>query len=235
MEEKQPLALFDPERLLMGEEIPYAFLLEVLARSTVMFFAVLIVLRLSGKRGIKQLSVFELAIFISLGSAAGDPMFYQEVGLLPAIAVLLVVIGLYKAITFLTGRYDKIEEMVEGKPVKLIEEGKIIYSVFRKEDLAYDELFSQLRQRNISHLGQIKCAYLETSGDLSVFCFPDKEVIPGLPILPDVYDSPVEVIAPDVCYACKHCGHTTKLAQADSCTVCEQAEWLKADSSIRIT
>jgi len=234
MEQAPELELFDLNRLLIGEQLPYSFLLEVLLRSAVMFLMVLIILRISGKRGIKQLSVFELAIFISLGSAAGDPMFYQEVGLLPAIVVLVVVISLYKGITFLTGRFERIEEYVEGKPVKLIEDGKIIYEAFRKESLAYDELFAHLRQHSVSHLGQVKCAYLETSGDLSIFYFPDDEVVPGLPILPRIYDFPVKEFHPDKEYACTHCGNKQNPATEETCGVCAEKEWLETDQSVRV-
>lgn len=234
MEQAPKFGLFDLNRLLIGEQIPYTFLLEVLLRSAVMFLMVLMILRMSGKRGIKQLSIFELAIFISLGSAAGDPMFYQEVGLLPAIVVLVVVISLYKGITFLTGRFEKIEEYVEGKPVKLVENGKIIYGVFRKEALAYDELFSQLRQHSVSHLGQVKTAYLETSGDLSIFYFPDGQVLPGLPILPDIYDFPVTEFHKDKEYACKHCGNTQNPAKEHTCAVCAENQWLEADQALRV-
>lgn len=234
MEEQEPFELFELNRLLIGEQIPYTFLFEVLVRSAVMFILTLIILRMSGKRGIKQLSVFELAILISLGSAAGDPMFYQEVGLLPAIVVLIVVISLYKAMTYLTGKFEKVEEYVEGKPIKLIENGKIIYEVFRKESLAYDELFSQLRQHSVSHLGQIKCAYMETSGDLSVFYFPDEEVLPGLPILPDVYDFPIDIFDKADPYACKHCGNTQSLNKSEPCIICENEVWVPSERSERI-
>ncbi len=234
--EQESFKLFEIDRLLLGEEIPYSFLLEVLVRSALMFFAVLLILRLSGKRGIKQLSIFELAILISLGSAAGDPMFYQEVGLLPAILVFIVVITMYKLITFLTGRYEKVEAFIEGKPVKLIQNGKIIFPTFRKEALAYDELFSQLRQHNVTHLGQVRSAYLETSGDLSIFYFPDEKVIPGLPILPDIYDFPCEEIRPDVTYVCKHCGEIKpENPVAGPCLICGEDEWLETMQEIRVT
>ncbi|WP_225587060.1 DUF421 domain-containing protein [Algoriphagus sp. Y33] len=223
------------KRLLIGEDIPYVFLVEVILRTTIMFFIVLFVLRLSGKRGIKQLSVFELAIIISLGSAAGDPMFYEDVAILPAILVFVVVISLYKLITYLTGRFEKVEKFVEGKPIKLIESGKIVYKAFRKESLAYDELFSQLRQQHVSQLGQVKFAYLETSGDLSVFCFPDEDVMPGLPILPDVYAFPCKDFRIGFNYCCTHCGELKHLGgKGASCEICGENEWLLASEERRL-
>src|SRR5690606_22989673 len=135
----------------------------------------------------------------------------------------------------LTGRFEKVEAFVEGKPVKLIENGKIIYKSFREESLAYDELFSQLRQQSVSHLGQVEFVYLETSGDLSIFYFTDDEVIPGLPILPDVYDFSCKEFIMGKTYACKHCGELKPETQNDNpCKICDQNEWILADSKLRL-
>jgi uncharacterized membrane protein YcaP (DUF421 family) len=235
MESQETFQLFDLKRILIGEGIPYGFLLEVVLRAAVMFFAVLLILRLSGKRGIKQLSIFELAIIISLGSAAGDPMLYEDVAILPAVMVFVTVIGLYKFITTLTGKFEKVETYLEGKPVKLIEHGKINYKVFREESLAYDELFSQLRLRNVSHLGQVHFAYLETSGDLSVFYYADELVKLGLPILPETYDHPCSNFSSDQTYACTHCGEIQKnLVHKEKCSICNHEEWIEAVDSKRL-
>ena len=63
--------------LLVGKE-GISFLLEIAFRTFIMFILVLILLRLTGKRSIKQLSIFEIVMIIALGSAAGDPMIYKE-------------------------------------------------------------------------------------------------------------------------------------------------------------
>lgn len=74
-----------------GED--WSFLPETVLRSLIMFIVILISLRLLGKRGVKQLSIFELVVIIGLGSAAGDPMFYKDVGILPAIIVFSMVVA----------------------------------------------------------------------------------------------------------------------------------------------
>ena len=63
------------EKILLGDEDWY-FIPEIMFRTLLMYLVVLIGLRVLGKRGVKQLSIFELVVIISLGSAAGDPMFY---------------------------------------------------------------------------------------------------------------------------------------------------------------
>ena len=227
--------IFEWNRLLFNE-LPEVFLLEVIFRSTVMFIILLLTLKLAGKRGVKQLSIFETVIVIALGSAAGDPMFYEDVGIIPAAIVFLVIIVLYRTVTWLTGKSKKFEEFIEGKTVCLINNGKFSVTSFRKETLAQDEFFSELRVKSIEHLGQIKHAFIEPSGEISVFFYDDKEVGYGLPILPALFNKKSKVISVDGIYACSFCGHTEEQKTGTAtCKVCKKEEWVEAIDTKRIT
>ncbi len=223
----------DWDKILFSEQSA-SFLPEVAIRTVIMFLVILIGLKCSGKRGVRQLSVFELVIIIGLGSAAGDPMFYEEVGLVPAIVVFTVVILSYRAVTWVVGKSKKVEHFIEGKPIYLVNEGKFSIEHFRKEDLSQDEFFAELRLRSVDHLGQVRCAIMETTGDLSVFFFPDEEVRPGLPILPHLYDKKSTDIGLPGIYACAFCGDTRRLAGPDTCKVCNRPEWVAALDVSRI-
>lgn len=80
--------LMDIQNIIMGEE-DLSFLWEIAFRTFLMFFLLFVGLRIMGKRGVKQISVFELLCVIALGSAAGDPMIYKEVGIVYAAIVFL--------------------------------------------------------------------------------------------------------------------------------------------------
>src|SRR5688572_10023568 len=95
--------IFEWKRILIND-MPWIFLLEVFFRSAVMFTVLVTGLSLTGKRGVKQLSVFEIVIIIGLGSAAGDPMFYEDVGIVPAIIVFATVLGCYRLITWMASK-----------------------------------------------------------------------------------------------------------------------------------
>ena len=151
---------------LLGDQ-KWSFLFETCLRTIIMFMVIVFTLRLLGKRGVKQLSVFELGVIIGLGSAAGDPMFYKDVGLLPGILVFTTVITLYKLITHLINKYRPIEQFMEGTPTCIIRDGIFVVENFKNEPIAIDELFSQLRLRSISHLGQVDQAIIETNGEVS--------------------------------------------------------------------
>ncbi|MCP2025874.1 uncharacterized membrane protein YcaP (DUF421 family) [Flavobacterium sp. HSC-32F16] len=227
--------IFEWNRVLFNE-LPEIFIFEVIFRSTVMFTILLLTLKLAGKRGVKQLSIFETVIIIALGSAAGDPMFYEDVGIVPAIIVFTVIIILYRLVTWLTGKSKKFEEFIEGKTECLINDGKFSISTFKKETLAQDEFFSELRIKSIEHLGQVKHAFIETSGEISVFFYEDKEVKHGLPILPLLFHQKSKTISTDGIYACTFCGHTEELKKGVSnCEICKKDEWVPAIKTLRIT
>ena len=79
----------------LGWQLAY----EIILRTVIMFIVALAFLRLSGKKGIRQLSLFEIAIIISLGSAVGDPMFSKDVAILPSILVVVTILLVYRLIT----------------------------------------------------------------------------------------------------------------------------------------
>ena len=72
MDEQEPITVFDWQRIFDPAHTPLAYLWEIGFRTMVMFLVLIIALKFLSKRGVKQLSVFELAILIALGSATGD-------------------------------------------------------------------------------------------------------------------------------------------------------------------
>jgi uncharacterized membrane protein YcaP (DUF421 family) len=233
----QATAFFDIDwqSFLLGNE-NWSFLLEAALRSFVMFTVILISLRVLGKRSITHLSVYELGVIIGLGSAAGDPMFYKDVGLLPGMIVFTVVISLYRLVTYILDRSSTLEKFLEGQPRYLIQDGQFIIENFKKEPIAHNEFFAQLRLHNVSHLGQIQQAIIEPNGNISLFYYADKEVNWGLPILPHLFDQKSEKIAKEDVYACTYCGQIEKLipAPAHVCNQCSKKEWVKAVNNTRI-
>lgn len=228
------MELLDLQQIFIDDK-SFGFLFEVAFRTFIMFVVLLLTLKLTGKRGVRELSVFETVIIIALGSAAGDPMFYADVAILPAFTVFMVVILSYRFLTWLTGKSKRFEEFIEGKTECLIKDGRFVVETFKKESLAQDEFFSELRQQSVSHLGQIEYAYLETTGEVSVFFYDDETVRQGLPILPHLFLKKSVEIPHEGYFACTHCGTIEKLqAGKATCTTCEKTEWVAAIQSKRI-
>ncbi|WP_027379327.1 DUF421 domain-containing protein [Chryseobacterium daeguense] len=230
------LLKLDWKELLMGHE-EWSFLLEIILRTFIMFVTIIIGLRILGKRGVKQLSLFELVVIIGLGSAAGDPMFNKDVGIISSIIVFMVIILLYTVVTHFIGKSKKFEKLVEGKSICLIENGQFSIENFKKENLGSDEFFAELRLKGISQLGQIEKAIEEISGEISVFYFEDEKVKYGLPIMPDSLENPLNKITKDGYYSCIFCGYTEeKTASGEAiCPKCKKDEWIPSSSKKRVT
>lgn len=227
--------MFDFKQILLGSE-DWSFLLETVLRTGIMFFVIIFGLRLLGKRGVKQLSVFELVVIIGLGSAAGDPMFYKDVGIIPAMVVFTMIISLYSIITYFIGKSKKFEQLVEGKPICLIDNGVFCIQDLKKESLGEDEFFAELRLRNISQLGQIEKAIEEISGEISVFYFENNDVKYGLPIMPGSLDKAIKFIPLKKHYSCTFCGYTEELDNGKhNCKVCGKGEWVESSNKKRIS
>lgn len=228
---------FDWQRILLSDNAPPVFLLEIAFRCVVTYLMVLGVLRLSGRRGVRQLSIFELSIILALGSAAGDAMFYDDVPLLHVLVVFVVVGGLYRLFNLLTERYPAFSDWLEGAPVLLIEDGELKYDTLQKQNLTQKELFGELRQYQVEHLGQVRRAYIEPTGEVSIYFFDDADVRPGLPIWPerklDKRHRP-EQAGP---HACACCGHVQDLPKGTPahCANCRHNQWIPAADSCRVT
>ena len=224
------------KQVLLGNE-NWDFLIETVIRTSVMLVVILVSLRILGKRAVNQLSVFEIAVIIGLGSAAGDPMFYKDAGILPAIVVFTMTVSLYKFITYLIGKSKRFEDIMEGKPICFVKNGAFSIEAFSKESMGEDEFFAELRMQSVSQLGQIEEAILETSGIMSIIFYPDEEVKFGLPIMPNSLDTWQQKITELSYYACIFCGYTEKLKPSNECVCpeCKKNRWVKASNKKRVS
>jgi uncharacterized membrane protein YcaP (DUF421 family) len=226
--------IFEWKRVLFND-LPVEFLFEVAFRTVIMFTVVLLTLKFAGKRGVKQLSIFEIVIIISLGSAAGDPMFYEDVGLIPAILVFIIILLMYRAVTWLLGKSKRFENFIEGTTQCIIEDGQFSLKSFEKEDLAQDEFFAELRLKSIEHLGQVRNAYIETNGAISVFFYDESNIKYGLPILPQLFNLKSKNIPKAGIYACTFCANTQQLEPiAAKCSICIRDEWVESIKTKRL-
>jgi len=216
-------------------DLQLVYAAELLLRSVVMFVMVLIILRLTGKRGVRQLSLFEVAIIISFGSAGGDAMFQKDLGLATSLIVLATIMLLYRIITWVTARSEKVESLLEGDPCYVVEDGMFVLDKGDDKTFAKDEFHSEMRQQSIEHLGQVRTAILETNGVISFFYYEDKDVKYGMPVLPKPYGKRSPEIPKPGIYACTNCGHVEELHATKCCGRCDEQNWVEAINTRRVT
>ncbi|SDY06216.1 DUF421 domain-containing protein [Hymenobacter psychrophilus] len=234
--DQPPVVPFDWHRILWADNTTWVFLLEIAFRCGVMYLLILGALRVMGRRGVRQLSIFELSIILGLGSAAGDAMLYDDTPLLPTLVVFGMVTGFYLLFNRLTEWYPRFSDWLEGQPVLLIEEGIINQQHFKQQNLTLKELFGELRQLQVEHLGQVRRAYVEATGEFSVYFFEDDAVRPGLPIWPERLAEAQPTAAQAGPHACVSCGLVRELAEAAAarCANCHNNAWLPTSTARRV-
>lgn len=225
----QAIQIFDWERMLLGDEPPL-FLLEIAFRTAVIYVYALVLLRWLGSRTIGQLSTIEFLLVIALGSAVGDAMFYPDVPLLHALLVITVVVVANKGLDTIIAKSPTAERAIDGIPEEAVRDGVMCRDFLSSDSLSRNELFQQLREHGVEHLGEVAHAYIETDGALTVF--KANKSRPGLPIVPPwEIEPPTEVKATQTAgmdsLVCKQCG-TTADRDRSTCLNCNHDVWVRA-------
>lgn len=169
---------FDLVRIFWGDQPPL-FLLEIIFRTLFLFLFFIGLLRVVGQRGTGQITIFEFAMIIVLGSAAGDPMFQPDVPLFHAMIVITVVVLVHQVISHLNRRFRKMQKATEGKLIKIVENGELCPDGIKKTMLSMDEIYMELRKSGARYLDEIEIAYFETDGTVSVLVQDEKPAPPS--------------------------------------------------------
>lgn len=140
---------------------------------TILLYLVLIFgMRLLGKRQIGQLEPSEFVVAMLIADLASIPMQDPGLPLHAGLVPILTVLGLELALSGLVMRSVLFRRVFCGKPVILIENGRILQQNMRSTRVSLDELTGHLREKGILDLKTVQYAILETDGQLSVFPYP---------------------------------------------------------------
>ncbi|HOJ09675.1 MAG TPA: DUF421 domain-containing protein [Clostridiales bacterium] len=143
-------------------------MLIVFVRTLILYFIVVVVMRIMGKRQIGQLQPFELVVAIMISELAAVPMQDTAIPLLNGIIPILTLLIAQMLLSFISMKSIKARGIICGTPSVLIENGKIREENLRKEMYTLNDLLEQLRTVNIPNIADVEFAILETNGQLSV-------------------------------------------------------------------
>lgn len=141
---------------------------ELVLRATAVYAFLLVLLRLTGKRQIGQLSPFDLVLLLILSNAVQNSMNAGDNSLIGGLISATVLIFLNYLIGQLTFRSTKLEGLIEGRPQLLIHKGEIYKDVLAKNQLTHQELHTALRQHGCTEISEVRLAMLEDNGTISV-------------------------------------------------------------------
>jgi uncharacterized membrane protein YcaP (DUF421 family) len=143
-------------------------LLQIVIRTTVVYFVVLIGFRLTGKREIGQFTPFDLVLILLVANAVQNAMVGPDTSLLGGIISALTLLAINYIVSYVSDRNRIAQELTIGTPTILIHNGKVIISHLRKEHIARDELEAALREHGVDKVSDVQSAVLEVDGSISV-------------------------------------------------------------------
>jgi uncharacterized membrane protein YcaP (DUF421 family) len=220
------IKLSDWQRILFGEVSP-DFFLEVIIRTLIIFFLLILSMRLFGRRMAAQINRIEMLSLFSLAAAIGVPLQSPDRGLVPAFIIAFVVIVLGRMIATLAFGNEHFEARVEDRLSILVNDGVLDLKKFKGTVITKERVFAQLRSEGIRHLGEVKRLYVEANGGFSLV----KEQSPsyGLSVLPLQDPAFCDEQTQTVEEVCCTCGKRKKdNGPAEECSNCKDNQWMKA-------
>ena len=144
-------------------------------RTMILYGVLIAAIRLMGKRQIGQMEASEFVVAMLVADLASIPMQDVSIPLLSGLVPMLTVLGLELTLSFLIMKSLFFRKILCGKPVILINNGKILEENLRRTRVTLDELMGNLRQKDVLDITTVQYAILETDGNLSVFPFPETQ------------------------------------------------------------
>ena len=210
------------QRMLVGDA-PWSFAAEVIVRALSIYVVLMVIMRLMGKRIVAQLSRGELAVVLMLGAAIGVPIQVATQGILPAVVVLATVALMQRGLSWVCARRRAFEKVVYGEIAILIEDGVMNLDIVAAMQISPDMLMSQLRALGVRQLGELRRAYMETSGQVSLVHYARPR--PGLSTAAVLKDPYLAAAAVEDERACMRCGYTKRSALTGHCPRCRGNDW----------
>lgn len=148
-----------------------ASLAVVVVRTAVVYFVLLIGLRLAGKRELGQMTTFDLIVILVIANAVQDAMVGKNTSLTAGIVAAATLLGVNAVVWRLGRRFPWISERLRGTPTLLVHEGVPLREHLDREGIDRDELLQAFREHGVDDLAKVKEAVLEVDGTISVIPF----------------------------------------------------------------
>jgi uncharacterized membrane protein YcaP (DUF421 family) len=143
-------------------------LLRVAVIGTVVYVALIVSLRVTGKRTLSKWNAFDFIVTISLGSILASSFLSDSVTLAEGVLAVVVLIGLQFVITWLSVRFEWVVKLVKAEPTLLLDRGTMLQSALRAERVTESEVRAAVRFAGIAALEDVDAVVLETDGSFSV-------------------------------------------------------------------
>ena len=140
----------------------------ILIRTLAVYLVVLVGLRISGKREIGQMTVFDLVVLLLIANAVQNAMVGPDTSLIGGILAAVVLLLVNAMVARLRLRWPRLRRWVEGTPTLLVLHGEVIPQHMRQEGIDEESLLTALREHGVAEMSGVEMAVLEIDGSISV-------------------------------------------------------------------
>jgi uncharacterized membrane protein YcaP (DUF421 family) len=147
---------------------PVAPLLEIVARVVVVYLALMLMLRLAGKREIGSLTPLDLLGMLLLSETVSPALTAGDDSLSVALAAAATLLSLAVLVSRLAYWSPRAARWLDGAPTALVRDGRPIQEAIRRERITEQEIVTALRRQGIADLAQVREAWVETNGEITV-------------------------------------------------------------------
>lgn len=144
------------------------------------YLALVLLLRISGKRTLSKMNAFDLVVTVALGSTFATIVLSEDVALAEGVAAYVTLIGMQWVIAWLSVRFKSISRLVKSEPQLLVYQGEILPQALRSERVVEAEVHAALRQQGVASLAAVTAVVLETDGSFTVVRDHDQQPIATL-------------------------------------------------------
>ncbi len=153
----------------MGTNLPFGlFVLSAAARTAIVVLALILIVRVLGRRDIGEMNLVDIITILLVGNAVQNAMTYGSGSLEVGIASALILLLLDRGIGMLINRFPKLEKEMFGEPVIICVDGAINRTAMERQGVEYEELMTAVREMGLSDLKQVHLAVLEDNGEISI-------------------------------------------------------------------
>ncbi len=143
--------------------------MDAVLRALVIYFFLILLFRISGKRSLAQITTFDLLLLLIIAEATQQGLLGNDFSITNAFIVIGTLIGLELLLSVLGFRSKTASRVFDGTPLVLIENGRILHDRLKKSRVNHDDILEQARQtQGIGRFDQIKYAVLERNGTISI-------------------------------------------------------------------
>ena len=141
--------------------------MDIAIRSAVIFFFIFLLMRIVGRRELSTLEPFDLILLVVLGDSVQQAVTQDDYSVTGAFIVVSTIALLQVGMSYLNFRVPRLRPIIDGEPIVVVQDGKVIEGNARRERLTLDDIAEAARLQQIASLENVQWAVLETSGELT--------------------------------------------------------------------